>query len=126
MSHFFNTEVSTVYRTYAKQSAIIHPTDTFVFIEEHPNSINDGAFAWQMYDATTPTDPTIIDFPASYHNGACGLSFSDGHAEIHKWMGHTIKPPVNPSATAGLTHNIPAGDSAGDVWWLSSRATVPN
>jgi prepilin-type processing-associated H-X9-DG protein len=103
------------------------PTDTFVFIEEHPNSINDGAFAWQMYDAASPNNPTIVDFPASYHNGSCGLSFSDGHAEIHKWIGSTIKLPVNPNQTVPdlSIHNKPAGDSAADVWWLSSKATVP-
>lgn len=133
MSHFFNTTVSTVYRTYAKQSAIMHPTDTFVFIEEHPNSINDSAFAWLMYDSTTPTGATIVDTPASYHNGACGLSFSDGHAEIHKWMGSLMKPPVKPNSYQPddpAYHNraVPATDTAdlSDVWWLSSRATVPN
>ena len=27
----------------------------------------------------------IIDYPASSHDRACGISYSDGHAEIHKW-----------------------------------------
>ena len=28
----------------------------------------------------------IVDYPASYHNGAGGLSFADGHSEIRKWV----------------------------------------
>ena len=128
MSHFFNTSLDIPYKTYDKLAQIVKPTDTYVFIEEHPNSINDGAFAWQMYDAATPDNPTIIDFPASYHAGRCGLSFSDGHAEIHKWLGSTIQPRVNPSEKTPdpNLHNKAAGDSASDVWWLSSRATVPD
>jgi prepilin-type processing-associated H-X9-DG protein len=26
------------------------------------------------------------DLPASYHVGACGYAFADGHSEIHKWL----------------------------------------
>ncbi len=33
----------------------------------------------------------FIDLPASYHNGACGISFADGHAEVHKWLGGAVK-----------------------------------
>jgi prepilin-type N-terminal cleavage/methylation domain-containing protein len=127
MSHYFNTSLPVPYRTYGKHSSIPKPSDTFVFIEEHPNSINDGAFAWQMYDAASPNNPIIFDFPGSYHAGSCALSFSDGHAEIHKWRGQTIQRAVDPSRKTpdpGM-HLVPAGDSADDVWWLSSRATIP-
>ena len=31
--------------------------------------------------------------PALYHNGASGLSFADGHAEIKKWIdADTLRP----------------------------------
>jgi prepilin-type processing-associated H-X9-DG protein len=30
--------------------------------------------------------------PATYHNGACGFSFADGHAEIHKWRASLSSP----------------------------------
>ena len=55
------------------------PAMTWVMLDEHPDSINDGAFAVKM------DNPLVIDFPATYHNGACGFSFADGHSEIHKW-----------------------------------------
>ena len=33
-----------------------------------------------------PAQLRMVDFPASYHNGAGGLSFADGHAEIRRWL----------------------------------------
>jgi prepilin-type N-terminal cleavage/methylation domain-containing protein/prepilin-type processing-associated H-X9-DG protein len=62
------------------------PSMTWVLVDEDPDSINDAL----LYE-----DPTIgvglpgdvfVDIPASYHNHACGFSFADGHAEIHKWF----------------------------------------
>jgi prepilin-type processing-associated H-X9-DG protein len=31
------------------------------------------------------------DIPASYHNGACGYSFADGHSEIKSWKGSSMR-----------------------------------
>jgi prepilin-type N-terminal cleavage/methylation domain-containing protein/prepilin-type processing-associated H-X9-DG protein len=111
--------------TYDKLSAIRVPTKTFVLVDEHPDSINDAAFAVQMAAPSKPStmvDIRIIDFPASYHNGAGGLSFADGHAEIHKWRGSRIRPPVTSQL---IPLNIPAGDSKNDIIWLSDVTTAP-
>ena len=112
---------STSYRVYAKGGQIASPVKTFVFVDEQPDSINDGGFAVQM---ANPGDATaqIIDFPASYHNGACGFSFADGHSEIHKWRGSRIKPL--PQYNNVLNLNVPAGDSVEDVIWMSSVTTA--
>ena len=109
------------YRVYGKASQIVNPVKTWVLVDEHPDSINDAACAVQMsnYGSTTAR---IIDFPASYHGGACGLSFADGHSEIHKWKGTRIKAPVAYTGTMGL--NVPADDSIGDIQWWSSVTTV--
>jgi prepilin-type N-terminal cleavage/methylation domain-containing protein len=109
------------YRLYAKASAIVQPSNTFVFVEEHPDSINDAAFAVQMVEPGA-AGGNIIDMPASHHNGACGFSFADGHADIHKWVGSTIKPPVKYDGAVAL--NIPAKDSLVDAKWLSQNTTV--
>jgi prepilin-type processing-associated H-X9-DG protein len=115
------------YATYAKSGSIRNAGETFVFIEEHPNSINDGAFAVRMYLDSTDGAAQIIDFPASFHAGACGMSFADGHAEIHKWKGKAIQPPVDASkASRSVPAAIPAGDSVEDVRWLSQRTTLRN
>ena len=57
------------------------PATLFLTVDENPFSINDG---WIIIDPTTPNE-WGNDLPASYHNGACGFSFTDGHSEIHKW-----------------------------------------
>ena len=76
----------TRYRTYFKSSEMNDPSPSkiYVLLDEHPGSINAGGFANQMVE--NPADARIIDYPASYHNGAAGLSFADGHAEIRKWV----------------------------------------
>jgi len=109
------------YRVYGKLGNIVRPAQTWVFMDEHPDSINDGALA-VAYAAPGSTSAQIVDFPASYHNGAAGMSFADGHSEIHKWLGKTIQPPVNNTGTMPL--NVGAGDSLGDMLWLSSVTTV--
>jgi prepilin-type N-terminal cleavage/methylation domain-containing protein len=116
----------TVWRTYSKLTTILNPVRTFVFVDEHPDSLNDAAFATQC-TANQPNDPPaaarIIDFPASYHCGACGFSFSDGHSEIHKWKGSTIKnAPITYTATLPL--NVSAGDSWPDAHWMAENTTV--
>ncbi|MCX6927937.1 MAG: prepilin-type cleavage/methylation domain-containing protein, partial [Verrucomicrobia bacterium] len=53
------------------------PTDTTVFMDEHPDSINDpGNFP--------PVASGFWDIPSTVHDGAAGFSFADGHAVIHK------------------------------------------
>ena len=66
------------------------PAQIFVILDEHPDSINDGAF---MLDAGLfPPQEYWRDFPASHHNGAGSLSFADGHTEIHRWMEQQNRP----------------------------------
>src|SRR5439155_458855 len=62
------------------------PDMVWVLVDEHPDSINDGCF----FDDPL-TRNTWTDLPASYHNGACGFSFADGHSEIRKWKNPPVK-----------------------------------
>lgn len=109
------------YKTYARLQHIVIPTQTWIMIDEHPDSINDAACAVKMAEEGATT-AQIIDFPASYHNGAAGLSFADGHSEIHQWKGSRIKAPVKYNNSLAL--NVPAGDSLRDVIWWSKNTTV--
>ena len=111
------------YKTYGRIDHIVLPSQTWVMVDEHPDSINDAACAVQIVlpDAKTGN---VIDFPASYHNGAAGFSFADGHSEIHQWKGSKIKT-FGKAGNTGL--NVPAGDSLNDVKWWSRNTTVgPN
>lgn len=113
------------WRTYGKTSQMSNPGPSmlWIFIDEHPNSINDAGFAVQMKD--TGPFAHIIDWPASFHGGAAALSFADGHAEIHKWIGKTIQAPVVPGGQSigNAASNI--GDSWVDVAWLQAHTSAP-
>jgi prepilin-type processing-associated H-X9-DG protein len=105
-------------------SAIVKPSQTWVLMDEHPDSINDAALAVACTDADT-TSAQIIDFPANYHNGACGIAFSDGHAEMHKWRNSPLKDAAI-EYNDYLQLNVPAGASWRDISWLASVTTVKN
>ena len=118
----------TKWRTYGTTASMSIPGTSmiFLFVDEHPDSINDAGFAVEM-EKTGPF-ATIIDFPANYHNHAAGFSFADGHAEIHRWIGHTIQPPdVNGGLNIGngISSGLSAGDSAVDVAWLQAHTSAP-
>ncbi len=87
------------------------PAKLFVFIEEHPDSINDGYFQVNMGAQDFPS------VPGSNHDGAGTLSFADGHVEPRAWE---TRPPVKKISIA----NISA--SSNDWQWLTARTTLPS
>jgi len=107
------------FRYFMKMQDIIAPgpSDAFVFIDEHEDSINDGLFAVDV-----ASHYAIIDYPASHHNGGCNLSFADGHAEFHKWLEPTTKPPMNPGERLP-GGSKPTSSNDRDMQWLVSHTT---
>ncbi len=95
------------------------PSKTFVFLDEREDSINDGMFVVDM-TGYPGTPVTLVDSPASYHGGSGGMSFVDGHAELHKWKSaFVLKAPLN-----GEARPYPTPDSGNpDVAWMQERAT---
>jgi prepilin-type N-terminal cleavage/methylation domain-containing protein/prepilin-type processing-associated H-X9-DG protein len=90
------------------------PTLTWVFVDEHPDSINDGAFFVNPWWEGASAHWT--DLPASYHNGACGFAFADGHSEIKKWLKGTTRLTVQMIDFAGFDDpNSP------DFAWIAQR-----
>jgi prepilin-type N-terminal cleavage/methylation domain-containing protein len=97
------------------------PSHTWVLIDEREDSINDGFFVVDMVGyPSTPGSVMLVDFPASYHNGAGGLNFADGHSEIKKWL----DPRTTPRLRRGqeLSLNIPSPNNR-DIIWLQERTT---
>jgi prepilin-type processing-associated H-X9-DG protein len=47
----------------------------------------------------------VVDFPANYHGGGCGLAFADGHAEIHKWIDIYLLLIPQPNMTTPQTES---------------------
>ncbi len=97
---------------FRKQSGIRRPSDTWVAIDENPTIINDG---WFLVRMDTPNQ--WRDIPASYHNNAGSLSFSDGHAEIRKWSDSGVL-----RSPAVLMRKDP---NSSDLPWLQERTTQP-
>jgi len=114
------------YSQFLKSSAVLNPSSLYVTLDEHPDSINDGYF-------TDSADPDYTkwpmqrwnDLPASYHNGACGFSFADGHSEIHKWKSYVCTVlPVRFSPPLQIPFSSDPGNGSIDAKWIASRSSV--
>jgi prepilin-type processing-associated H-X9-DG protein len=103
---------------FLKDTDFVNPSDTWVFVDEHPDSINDGFFCTDMKPAPNLAQAVLPDCPASYHNGACGFAFADGHSEIKRW---TDKRTMVPVKRTGFTPGNQANNR--DVEWLWSKTT---
>jgi prepilin-type N-terminal cleavage/methylation domain-containing protein/prepilin-type processing-associated H-X9-DG protein len=101
------------YVQFFTSASIPIPANIFVFMDEHPDTINDGFFMNRLDDYQWG------NLPGSYHNGAAVLSFADGHMETHRWkVGGTIRPPFQ-GAAAGASASPPD-----DFDWLKQRTSV--
>jgi prepilin-type N-terminal cleavage/methylation domain-containing protein/prepilin-type processing-associated H-X9-DG protein len=103
------------YIQFFKSSDVVTPSQIFTFIDEHPDSINDGFFLNRLEETTWG------NLPASYHNGSGTLTFVDGHAESHRWVVATTLRPPEKGAVSGtkLLTDPPA-----DWEWLKARTSV--
>jgi prepilin-type N-terminal cleavage/methylation domain-containing protein/prepilin-type processing-associated H-X9-DG protein len=109
---WYTAEIRNTHFTFRKMSEIvpISPSQGFVFIDEHPDAIDDGYFL-----VFVNRRHLWGNMPANYHNGACGFSFADGHAEIRKWLDRDTlskKIVANPMGPR-------------DVPWIQIRTTAP-
>ncbi|HZM03351.1 MAG TPA: DUF1559 domain-containing protein [Candidatus Saccharimonadales bacterium] len=104
------------YKQFFKITSILQPAQIFVFLDEHPDSIDDGYFINRSYYAEW------IDLPASYHNRAAALSFADGHSALHRWTVPGTCPAPQPD-TAGLPFDL-AGADQSDFNWVLQHMSV--
>ncbi len=109
LTNRFNPAFVQVFRP----SDFTRPSQTFVFLEEHPDTINDGFFMNRLDDGAK-----WGNLPASYHNSTANFSFADGHAETHRWVaGSTLVPPVKGALATGTAAEPPT-----DWDWLKERS----
>jgi prepilin-type N-terminal cleavage/methylation domain-containing protein/prepilin-type processing-associated H-X9-DG protein len=101
-----------LYVQFYKKSEFKNPSDTFVFLDEHADTINDGFFVNRLEDYMWG------NLPGSYHNRAVNLSFADGHVESHRWqVGNTVQP-VKGARIAAIPATPPT-----DFDWLKIRTS---
>jgi prepilin-type processing-associated H-X9-DG protein len=103
---------------YYKSEQFSRPgaSQTFVFLDEHEDSINDGFFIVGLQ-----TDEAVgwNDVPANRHRRASNFAFADGHAERHRWRDSRTIQPVTRNRLFGLFQsNNP------DVKWVHQHATA--
>jgi prepilin-type N-terminal cleavage/methylation domain-containing protein/prepilin-type processing-associated H-X9-DG protein len=109
-------------RTYVKQMKKLTeltrpgPANTFVVLDEHPDSIDDSLFITRI--GGSPSSAYLANVPASYHyGGGANFSFADGHSEIHKWVdkARTCLP------VRYVTQNNLQVSGSPDYVWLNER-----
>jgi prepilin-type N-terminal cleavage/methylation domain-containing protein/prepilin-type processing-associated H-X9-DG protein len=99
------------------------PANLWLFMDENPWSINDG-FMWEEpsgagMSGVFPIGTMWKDYPATYHNRACGLSFCDGHAQIRKWTDPVLLNYKDVNDTS-----LPGTSPYADLDWLLARSTA--
>ena len=105
------------YRIFRKQGDLsaMGAVNCWVMIDENPWSINDGWFCANP----DPNATDWVDEPATYHNNAGGLSFADGHGEIHKWRDANLISFNGPQGKV-----VAAQPGVGDIQWLGQRTSI--
>jgi prepilin-type N-terminal cleavage/methylation domain-containing protein len=112
------------YAIKASQLVAPGPSDSWVFTDEHPDSIDDGI----LYTSPLFTDGygAFSELPSSLHGSADGISFADGHAEIHKWTdSRTGGGGVQFKSTSGDGSRLDMFTSPNaDLGWLAQHTPV--
>jgi prepilin-type N-terminal cleavage/methylation domain-containing protein len=120
-------------KQYVKESDLVAPLPpsmAIIFCEEHPGSIGDGYL--QIGTGATANASGFPDVPASYMARCGGMSFADGHAEIHKWQTTclTTLPDVvveyNKDVHSPQVPNAPGGTPNVDWLWFTQHTAVTN
>ena len=110
------------WRNYMNLSDIVYPSpaNLWVFIDENPDSVNDGAFAVvmdrQKWGACWQDGPTTL------HGGSASFSFADGHALVRNW-----KDPQTLAMRVTYREEFPYSLHQPynlDVQWLQDRTTA--
>jgi prepilin-type processing-associated H-X9-DG protein len=109
------------YQVYFKESDLGRPgpSGLWLFIDENPDTINDGAWAFTMPSGSATS---WVDEPAKLHGNAGGFGFVDGHAEIHGWH----NPQAIPTTVyhTGAPGQVPINNNK-DVYWVATRTSAP-
>jgi prepilin-type processing-associated H-X9-DG protein len=74
--------------TATKDTRLLNPgpANVWVLTDEQPDFLDDNIFYTCCYD-----NGAFSEIPGNLHGGASGISFADGHAEVHAWQGPVVK-----------------------------------
>jgi prepilin-type processing-associated H-X9-DG protein len=119
------------YTQFFKITQIPRPSEIVVFLDEHPDSIDDGYFlnkhAQVAYGGNYGDSSEWTDLPASYHNNSAAFSFADGHASLHHWLkSNTIYPPAPNTANLPIAIPVTPADERTDFDWVLQHMSIEN
>jgi prepilin-type processing-associated H-X9-DG protein len=122
------------YRQFFKITQIPQPTEIFVFLDEHPDSIDDGYFLNKYASTTSNPYPSSssttnteewLHLPASYHNRASAFSFADGHAALHRWLSATtVRPPAPDVSDLPIQLSAAPSEALADFYWILQHTSI--
>jgi len=117
------TAPAILYNVFIKESDVSRPPPSglLVFLDEHPDSINDGAFAFEM--PKTYKNTYWIDIPAKFHGNAAAFAFFDGHALIHHWRNPANIPPVINQPQGGTSTPMYEPNDV-DILWVAAHCSA--
>jgi prepilin-type N-terminal cleavage/methylation domain-containing protein/prepilin-type processing-associated H-X9-DG protein len=105
------------YRQFFTSRDLINPSDVFVLLDEHPDTVNDGFFMNRFHEFKWG------NLPGSFHNGAASISYADGHVAPRRWSvtgpTGTTRPPVRGAVGGSFDANPRA-----DFEWLRDHSSV--
>ena len=99
-------------------------SELYVVLDQREDRINNGYFAVDMtgYNPRNPGATRWVDYPASYHNNAGGVTLADGHAIIKKWLDPRTSVPIRKGVNIPIFVSSPRNV---DVLWLQERSAPP-
>jgi prepilin-type N-terminal cleavage/methylation domain-containing protein/prepilin-type processing-associated H-X9-DG protein len=118
----------TGFKVVQKLSQMIDPPPvrTYVLLDERADSIGNGYFLLLMDGfPDKPASRSIVDYPSNTHNGAGGLNFADGHAEIRHLRDVRTQPAFVRNTHLSVWPPKPSPGNP-DIGWLQERATGKN
>jgi prepilin-type processing-associated H-X9-DG protein len=96
------------------------PSEVFVFLDEHENTINDSHFT-AFADLRTFGNQPFLDTPSGRHGNATGFAFADGRAEVRRWVDSNIQMAQKSlSSTPYVRLGTPGARDF--VWWTNHTA----
>jgi prepilin-type N-terminal cleavage/methylation domain-containing protein/prepilin-type processing-associated H-X9-DG protein len=99
----------------AKRTTDFHypgPSACWLIADEHPDSVDDALMYTSSYATTS-----FIELPGNQHGGSCGISFADGHAEMHKWVDSVMTS--HQTVTYTTVQRVSCSVSDRDMLWLA-------
>jgi prepilin-type N-terminal cleavage/methylation domain-containing protein len=108
----------------AKKTTDFHspgPSDCWVFLDEHPDSIDDWIFYTPNVQSVSGVN-TFPELPSNQLALGCGIAYADGHAEQHFWKGPILGVHINVSFS--VVRNVPISSTDPDLNFLAAHTPL--